>query len=265
MPRLKVKLKSEQTQSTIKALEDIVNDIDDEVGPSEEELPETSSKRIGEGYMDNALIRADCKRKAERFVNSLVRFYLAENLLNDTYLRLKVRDDKNTLTDLLYNMKAADHSIAKLVEVIDEGGAIVPRNFEVLSRLQSTKMEIVKHYEAVKNIIENNYKSMRLDYEEKLLLESGSEDGEGPNVAGVGHRALLKDLAENMELNTDFNSNKENVIKSNMIVPNKRYEPSEESVYEPSEESVYEPSEESVNEPDDEIKLPKGVRIYDQR
>ena len=190
------------------------------------------------GYMNIAETTEECNNKAEDMVNYMVEFYLSGAILNNPYIKKRMDDDKNTLADLLKLMKSSDHSISKLMEVIDTGGAIVPRNFEVLAKLHSSKMEIVKHYEAVKTNIENNYKAMKSDYDDKFGVDM-IEGSNSPAISseGYGHKALLKNLAENMNLNTDFIAKDSTVNKNKKVV------------------------EEAMPQP--EYSLPKGVILYD--
>ena len=247
-------------KENIKKKQDEINELDlilDEIQPEVPSIPNeivesTNSRNAAAGYMDSRKIRRRARRTADKLISGLVKFYLHPIVLEDPYIKLRIEDDKNTISELLYNMRAADHSIAKLVEVIDEGGAIVPRNFEVLAKLQSTKMEIVKHYESVKRIIEENYKIIKVDYENNIKLLDEDEEQE-VEAGGFGHRNLLKNLAENMEINTDYVSH-EDVISRNMVTPD---------VPDMIPNTVI-PYDDDEDE-EENIALPKGVKMYDRR
>jgi hypothetical protein len=76
-------------------------------------------------------------------------------------------------------MKTAEHAIIKLLEEIDNGNTH-PRTFEVLSSLQRSKMEIVKHLAQFMVIMEQNYKNLKDDYrvkksEEPTTLQEGDD------------------------------------------------------------------------------------------
>jgi hypothetical protein len=60
-------------------------------------------------------------------------------------------------------MRTAEHAIKKLLEEIDNGST-GPRSFEVLASLQKSKMEIVKHLASFMVTMENNYKSLKFDW-----------------------------------------------------------------------------------------------------
>jgi hypothetical protein len=71
--------------------------------------------------------------------------------------------DKMTVSNLLFQMRTAEHAIKKLLEEIDNGST-GPRSFEVLASLQKSKMEIVKHLAAFMVTMENNYKNLKYDW-----------------------------------------------------------------------------------------------------
>jgi len=219
---------------TKKDLDDILSDIT-EFTQTEDTLV-TDLKDCVKKETQNTLllIYEKCKSQADSFMTGLVNFYLDGEILSDPYLIQKIDDDKNTLTDLKNQMETSQLAITQLLEVIAEGGAIVPRNFEVLSQLQKAKMEIVKHYEAVKTNIENNYKYLKGVYE---------QSNPAPMVenAGYGTRALLDDLAINMDEGL-LDSPGQDVETTNLSPEDYDIEEEKEEKYE----------------------LPKGVKFYDE-
>jgi hypothetical protein len=80
--------------------------------------------------------------------------------------------DKLTVSNLLFQMKTAEHAIKKLLEEIDSGSTQA-RSFEVLASLQKSKMEIVKHLAAFMVTMENNYKNLKFDWQ--TLVEKKPE------------------------------------------------------------------------------------------
>jgi hypothetical protein len=147
-------------------------------------------------YLDIEKIKADALAASTDYVDYLVDFYLAGAILDEPFLKKKKDDDTQTLADLIFQMKTSEYAIIKLLEVIDEGGQIIPRNFEVLAGLQKSKMEIVKHYEAVKMNIESNYRNMASAFIQKQennipLIEA----------AGYGQKKLIEKIRNNSKIN----------------------------------------------------------------
>lgn len=122
-------------------------------------------------------------QKASDIVESVILMYLPADFVKDQdYVFQKMEVDKLTVSNLLFQMKTAEHAIKKLLEEIDNGTPQA-RHFEVLASLQKSKMEIVKHLAAFMVTMENNYKNLNYDWKnvvEKVeeITESEEEPGE---------------------------------------------------------------------------------------
>jgi len=132
-------------------------------------------------FMDYEKVKTYSDDKAESIVTSISQFYLSVDIIEEIpYVKQKSVVDKITVSNLLFQMKTAEHAIIKLLEEIDNGN-LHPRTFEVLASLQRSKMEIVKHLAQFMVIMENNYKSLKDDYrvkkaEEPTMLDGSSEE-----------------------------------------------------------------------------------------
>jgi uncharacterized lipoprotein YehR (DUF1307 family) len=126
-------------------------------------------------------IKVETDQKAEEIVESVVLLYLPPDFIYEhDYVRQKMSVDKLTVSNLIFQMKTAEHAIKKLLEEID-GGNIHARSFEVLASLQKSKMEIVKHLAQFMVVMENNYKNLKFDYENSKAENVKSiEAGETP-------------------------------------------------------------------------------------
>jgi hypothetical protein len=151
------------------------------------------------GTLDYHNVKIECEDSADEIVNSVAGFYLDEHIiLNVPYVKQKTAVDHITVSNLLFQMKTAEHAIIKLLEEIDNGN-LHPRTFEVLSSLQRSKMEIVKHLAQFMIIMENNYKNLKADYQIKA---AESVDGESEEVGGThpmqtrGTRGLIESLRQ---------------------------------------------------------------------
>jgi hypothetical protein len=105
-------------------------------------------------------VKVDTDEKADEIVESVVLLYLPpEFIYEHEYVKQKMSVDKLTVSNLIFQMKTAEHAIKKLLEEIDTGN-IHARSFEVLASLQKSKMDIVKHLAQFMVVLENNYKNL---------------------------------------------------------------------------------------------------------
>ena len=176
-----------------------VNEIQGLVQQAENVLP----GRPVSGFLDYHLVKEHSDDSAQNIVTSIAEFYLDPKIINEIdYVKQKSTVDKITVSNLLFQMKTAEHAIIKLLEEIDNGNTH-PRTFEVLSSLQRSKMEIVKHLAQFMVIMENNYKSLKEDYrikkaEEPHELSEGDytvEDTGNSNVMR-GTKGLMQTLRD---------------------------------------------------------------------
>jgi ribosomal protein L22 len=109
-------------------------------------------------------VKEKSDEKAFDIVESVILMYLPEDFIrSQDYIYQKMEVDKLTISNLLFQMKTAEHAIKKLLEEIDNGSTGA-RSFEVLSSLQKSKMEIIKHLASFMVTMENNYKNLKYDY-----------------------------------------------------------------------------------------------------
>lgn len=129
-------------------------------------------------FMDYNVVKASTDISARDIVDAIAEFYLdIETVSQISYVKQKTNVDKITVSNLLFQMKTAEHAIIKLLEEID-GGNLHARSFEVLASLQKSKMEIVKHLAQFMTIMESNYKNLRDDYRFKKAESTITVDGE---------------------------------------------------------------------------------------
>jgi hypothetical protein len=127
-------------------------------------------------------IKRDADTKAEQIVESAVLLYLPkEFVFEQDYVTQKMSVDKMTVSNLIFQMKTAEHAIKKLLEDIDSGNTH-PRAFEVLASLQKSKMEIVKHLAQFMVVLETNYKNLKIDYESNVPEKTHVQDLEAEEI-----------------------------------------------------------------------------------
>ena len=153
-------------------------------------------------FMDYNAVKTNSDVASKDIVDSIAEFYLdVETIDRISYVKQKTMVDKITVSNLLFQMKTAEHAIIKLLEEID-GGNLHPRTFEVLASLQRSKMEIVKHLAQFMIIMEGNYKNLRDDYrfkkaENGLELEEGEIEVQNADSNKFrGTRGLIETLRE---------------------------------------------------------------------
>lgn len=168
------------------------------------DLPAVSSIRP----LNFDVVKGETDAKAEEIVESVVLLYLPpEFIFEHDYVRQKMSVDKLTVSNLIFQMKTAEHAIKKLLEEIDTGN-IHARSFEVLASLQKSKMDIVKHLAQFMVVLENNYKNLKFDYEnskaEKVqTIDVESQTAQEGSLKFRGTKGLISALQEAMNENME--------------------------------------------------------------
>jgi hypothetical protein len=150
--------------------------------------------------------------KAKKLMNSLLKFYLSQELIQkNEYITLKAKIDVMTMSNLMFQMRTAEHAIVTLLRSIDAGEAS-PRMFEVLGGLQKTMLDIMKHQTLHMMAAEENMKKLKRDidiYGDSIDITPKDSK---PQIATVnrGTRNLMRDIqseihGEEIE-ETDFDS-----------------------------------------------------------
>ena len=159
-------------------------------------------------------VKNESDEKSTKIVESVILMYLPSEFVEQhDYIFQKMEVDKLTISNLLFQMTTAEHAIKKLLEEIDNGSTGA-RSFEVLSSLQRSKMEIVKHLQSFMVTMENNYKNLKYDYlsnnvEKKIelptyeikQLEESKEENNTTKFRGT--KALMSMVKQQMEETDD--------------------------------------------------------------
>ena len=162
--------------------------------------------------MDYVATKEGSVNSAKKLMNSLLKFYLSEDLIKkNEYIQLKAKVDVMTMSNLIFQMQAAEHAITTLMRTIDSG-EVSPRMFEVLGGLQKTMLDIMKHQTLHMMAAEENMKKLKRDidiYGDSIDITPKDTK---PQIATVnrGTRNLMRDIQS--EINgeeveeTDFDS-----------------------------------------------------------
>jgi hypothetical protein len=159
-------------------------------------------------------VRTEVETEARAILDSLSKFYNdMENISEDSYIRHKQKIDAMSISTMAFQIRTAQHAIAKLIEEIDSG-RLEPRLFEVLAQLQNQIMQMPKNFSAYMSQMEKNYKQLKSESEE--IKRGGGDlqfDENGNIIQSKENEDLLKargtrSLMENLQ----------NVMKNNKVV-----------------------------------------------
>ena len=181
-------MKEESKNKFRDSLGDLLSDLPDEV-PGLENSPQLPKVRV-EGTQAVALQTA--KNKAQKVMNSLLKFYLSEEIIEEhEYIKVKAELDEYALGMLIRQMQNSESAISTLMDTINEGD-VTPRMFEVLSDLQRTLLDIIKSQTMYMVAIEENAKKVSRDID---VYHGGSVDNSQKKSGNNGVKARgTKDL-----------------------------------------------------------------------
>jgi len=175
------------------SLGDLLNDLPDEVEGLENNSEELQPVRVDSGQ-GAALVKA--KSKAEKVMNSLLTFYLSEEIIAEhEYIRAKAQLDESALSMLIRQMQNSETAITLLMETIHEGD-VSPRMFEVLSDLQRTLLDIIKSQTMYMVAIEENAKKTSRDIDVYHGNSDSSTNKKQSGVKSRGTKDLMRALQE---------------------------------------------------------------------
>lgn len=164
------------------------------------DLPKLKSSEI----LDFTEAKQTTYHDAKSLLDNMVDFYLDKNLINENdHIKYKKSIDSMNLSSMLLQLKTAQHAIIKLLEEIDMGNA-QPRIFEVLAQLQSQIMQMPKDYQNYVEKMEDSYKRLKLDMDQKVYNGSMVIEGETTqrsNSNGIkvrGTKGLMENLRDIM-------------------------------------------------------------------
>jgi len=174
------------------SLGDLLSDLPDEV-PGLSETPELPKVRA-EGTQAVAMTKA--KGKAKKVMNSLLKFYLSEEIIAEhEYIQAKAQLDEYALGMLIRQMENSEIAISTLMDTINEGD-VSPRMFEVLSDLQRTLLDIIKSQTMYMVAIEENAKKTSRDIDVYHGSPEGDSRQKSQGLKSRGTKDLMRALHE---------------------------------------------------------------------
>lgn len=170
--------------------------------------------------MDIKGVKNGVEEEARAMAESLAKFYgEVENLEENHYMKRKQKFDSLNISTMAFQIRAAQHTIARLIEEID-AGPINTRHFEVLAQLQNQLMQMPKNFSSYMAQMEKNYKQLGEEENNKKKQQDIQFDEAGNLVQSPENIDALKvrgtkSLMENLQ--TLMKSS--NIIKDAEIVP----------------------------------------------
>lgn len=163
-----LKDKQERYESILKDMQPTVKKVEEQIKIVEEE------NKI-KNFLNFKTIKQDSTNMAQMIVDNIVDTIVVANLdynfseedaqerLGSEDLRIRKLSDVHLFSKVLYQVEINDYAVTKLTQLIDEGN-VAPRNFEVLSDLLKTSIELEKFAIQFQNILEVTYRNLQEAY-----------------------------------------------------------------------------------------------------
>ena len=163
-----LKDKQERYESILKDMQPTVKKVEEQIKIVEEE------NKI-KNFLNFKTIKQDSTNMAQMIVDNIVDTIVVANLdynfseedaqerLGSRDLRIRKLSDVHLFSKVLYQVEINDYAVTKLTQLIDEGN-VAPRNFEVLSDLLKTSIELEKFAIQFQNILEVTYRNLQEAY-----------------------------------------------------------------------------------------------------
>ena len=165
MPRRKPKPEKIIEEKIKESLDSIIMEesLDSVIDSNSTDLPRLKSSDL----MDYNEEKSTAFTEAKNLLDSLTNFYVDPNKMGGAdHLEQKKKLDAINLSAMMFQLKSAQHAITKILEEIELGNTH-PRLFEVLGQLQSQIMQMPKDYQAYMDKMEQGYKRLRNEIDQK--------------------------------------------------------------------------------------------------
>jgi hypothetical protein len=227
MPRRKPKYDKETQEKLKNSLESLLSDEGLDIPQiTDEDLPKIRTTES----LDTTSIKIEAETDAKIMLESVVDFYLTNELINKKeYVSYKQKIDSMNLSSMMFQLRAAQHMVVKVIEEIDLG-AVNPRMIEIFCQLQTQLAQIPKNYTEYLSKMEDSYKRMQVDSDSKsergdviktqdgdIKVPEGVSDGASEGVRTRGTRSLMENLQ------TIFGENK--VIEGQLEIVDESIDP----------------------------------------
>lgn len=187
-------MEEEYNLDELQNLADSEDDIMDEI-----DAPELPSSDEIKTKMDSS--KKEALKESESYVLELANLYLPPEVLKDTYVIEKIKQDIINLGNCIFNLNQTQDSIVTMQSDIIAGNTN-PRTLEVLGQLFKTNMDVMKYKKQYMQILEREYEDFKEIYEKanenKPALKRGkmvpeSEDEIHPTIS-KGTKGILTEI-----------------------------------------------------------------------
>jgi len=138
--------------------------------------------------------------ESKEVLENMASMYLdgEEKLLNNKYIKNKVLNDAQNLSDMRFLQKIAKRAIIKQMEQLEMGEA-TPRHYEMLSVMMREIRENIKQSTVTVTTMEGFYKEMRIDMglNKELKLNEGETSIKTDIVTTNDLNSRLEDILKN--------------------------------------------------------------------
>ena len=138
--------------------------------------------------------------ESKEVLENMASMYLdgEEKLLNNKYIKNKVLNDAQNLSDMRFLQKIAKRAIIKQMEQLEMGEA-TPRHYEMLSVMMREIRENIKQSTVTVTTMEGFYKEMRIDMglNKELKLNEGENSIKTDIVTTNDLNSRLEDILKN--------------------------------------------------------------------
>lgn len=179
MPRRKPKPEKVIEERIKQNLDSIIMEesLDSVIDSNTLDLPRLKSTDL----MNYAEEKSTAFTEAKNLLDSLTNFYVdPERMGGADHLEQKKKMDAINISAMMFQLKSAQHAITKILEEIELGNTH-PRLFEVLGQLQSQIMQMPKDYQNYMYKMEEGYKKLRNEIDQKNYSSGISMEKSGEN------------------------------------------------------------------------------------
>ena len=168
-----------------------------------EELIDNKKSKVPVKSTDYGQRRNSMHSKAQKTIDSLLRFYLKEEIISeDEYIKQRALQEKATLSDLMNQIENVNGVITTMMERIDTGD-VSYKMFEVLSEVEKTFIELLKMKSMHLIQVEESVKKLINDRRMYNNTLSSGEQSINSGVSMRGTKNLMKQIRDAVE-NKDF-------------------------------------------------------------
>lgn len=152
-----LKMESESYSDLLKNIAPIVEDINHSI----DEASEIANKKL----VNFTEVGNVAKEKATDLVDSHINYLVkSKKFRTSDFVQTKRENDIFVLTQIITQIEMGSFAVQKLVEEIDAGG-VHPRLFEVMSSLQKSNMDLIKHLSQLQNFLVISYSQYQQHHE----------------------------------------------------------------------------------------------------